>query len=88
MKPGIKVPVNNQAVDSHEMEFQAEGDGLIVVKIEDGTELEIRHVITAIYKAVETDANGQPQYFIMGGSSVSKKFAAAEENVPELKGVS
>jgi len=85
MKPGIKVPINNQAVDSNEMEFTAEGDGLVVLRIEDGTTLELRHSIISVYKAKENDANGQPQYFIMGGSGVTKTVAMAHDAVAELK---
>src|SRR5260370_71976 len=48
MKPGIKVPINNQIVDSNEMEFKVEGDGLLVLKIEDGTILELRHSVLSV----------------------------------------
>ena len=86
MKPGIRVPINNQLVDSNEMGFTAEGDGLVVLKIEDGTVLELRHSVLSIYKAKEADANGQPQYFIMGGSGVTKTVPQTEESVvAELK---
>lgn len=70
----VKVPFNGKTVDAEEMEFEVETTPIGVYKVEDGTRIEVRHIVSAIYRVSgEKAPDGSCIYLIMGTSEMLKK---------------
>ena len=72
MKPGVRVPFNNQTVDADEMDFQLHGDGHLIVTVEDGTSIELTHGVTSVYRLKLLDDQGKPHNVVTGLASMNK----------------
>ena len=79
LKAGVRVPYNGQTVDADEMDFSVQGNGALVVHVEDGAVLHLNHSATAVYRLLQKDAEGAPLYLVTGTASINKLPAQKAE---------
>ena len=73
MRAGVRIPYNGQTVDADEMDFKADGPAVLVLRIEDGTVLEVKHDASAVYRLREKAPDGTPLPLDYGRRLISFK---------------
>lgn len=68
---GVKVSFNGETIDADELVFEQTGEAIGRYGLTDGTEIEFRQEVTAIFRLIgKTKEDGSPIYLVSGGAKV------------------
>jgi hypothetical protein len=70
----VKVPFEGDTVDAEEMSFEILSGGPVMLKLDDGTLVEVDHHVGKVYRLLEKKKDdGSPIYLLSGAVKITTK---------------